>query len=273
MNKFKSIIRSTLVSVVLATTTAIAEDNFYAGINTFSRDYKEDLILPHKSTEHGQLYGLIVGYKSIDFDEMFWEAEGNYAVGNTKYDGSLQNLVTGAWGGFHKDKTKNEIFNLEGKLGYTFDIADSMLTPYVGVGYHSWLRDLSKNGLGFKEKYTWPYLSAGVNFSTGDWFDDWEMGVGVKAMAMTRGKMKLDNLTTRLKLGNKVNFEVELPITYRADNGFLGAAAIKVVPYFQKSSIGKSNVLTVNVAGGGTIGVYEPASNTKVVGVKLVVEF
>jgi hypothetical protein len=273
MNKFKSMISAALMAVVLTTTTAIAEDSFYAGINTFYRDYKEDLALPHKSTEHGQLYGLTAGYKSIDFDEMFWEVEGGYAVGKTKYDGSLQNLRTGAWAGLHKDKTKNELFNVEGKIGYTFDMADSMVTPYIGVGYHSWMRDLSKDGMGFKEKYTRPYLSAGINFSTGDWFDEWEIGVGVKAMAMTKGKMKINDFPARLKLGNKVNLEVELPITYRPDDGVFGVEAIKVVPYFQKASIGKSNTLVAPVAGGGTIGVYEPASKASVVGVKFVVEF
>jgi hypothetical protein len=253
----------------------IAEDFWYLGPELYSRNYKEELTAPFQSDEHGMLYGLVGGYTMSEPDDVYADLNLAYAMGKTKYDGALQNLATGAFAGFHQSKTKNKIFNAEAVGGYNFDFSQTLITLYLGLGYHEWSRDLGKNTTtGYVESYAWPYVALGIKTATAlnDIFD---IGVDVKTMVLFRSKMKLDGLSQKFKLGNKPQVEISLPITYKFSQiaeSPLGAMAIKFIPYFRQEKFGESDVVTVNTAL-GPIGLREPASKASVYGLKIAMIF
>ncbi|MBU6463275.1 MAG: autotransporter outer membrane beta-barrel domain-containing protein [Bradyrhizobium sp.] len=81
-----------------------------------------------------------------------------FAKGNTSYVGSFQG---GTYGDI-KQSDGAETKDFDFRLGKGFDVAPNwMLTPYVGVGYHVWDRDISGAG-GYHEQYEHGYAGGGL---------------------------------------------------------------------------------------------------------------
>ena len=78
----------------------------------------------------------------------------DYAIGDTSYKGSLQNLLTGATTPYDSS-TGNEMLDLRVGLGYAFGFGPFALIPGVEGGFSSWQRHLNHGSPpGYDESYT-----------------------------------------------------------------------------------------------------------------------
>jgi hypothetical protein len=255
---------------------------FYIGPDLFYRDYKEEEIRPgFKSNEFGTLYGVQATYDYVKGNSIYGGGSFRYGGGKTAYEGGIQ--INGTQNDL-KSTTDNKFLNAEGRLGYTFslDRQDRLLvSPFVGVGYHQWNRDvassLSSNGTRFAgviEDYSWGYLGPGVQakYQVSPQFD---IGLDAKLMMMVDGKIEatIKNPATGQvtstdggKLGNALQYEVELPITYHLTQDNNSNIDLKLAPYYRSQDIARGPLFRSGTA-------REPASKTSVYGVTLGAQF
>jgi hypothetical protein len=170
--------------------------------------------------------------------------------------------------------TNNQFLNAEGRLGYTFSLDKQerfLISPFVGVGYHKWNRDNSStaSAIGFIEDYSWGYVGPGVQakYQVSPQFD---VGLNAKLMMMVDGKIEAtikdaSNSKGNGSLGNALQYEVELPMTYhlvqdRSSNNI----NLKLTPYYRSQNIARGPFFSLG---------REPASKTSVYGVTLGAQF
>jgi hypothetical protein len=89
---------------------------------------------------------------------LYFMARYTYFNGNTAYDGSL---MGGTFGSF-KNTDGAVINDVDVRLGKGFGFGSSvMLTPYLGVGWHEWGRNLP-GASGYHEDYSDGYVGGGL---------------------------------------------------------------------------------------------------------------
>tara|TARA_R110002110_G_scaffold33533_1_gene114803 strand:+ start:117960 stop:118757 length:798 start_codon:yes stop_codon:yes gene_type:complete len=236
------------------------KNRVFVGGKTYFRHYSEELVSPKKSDEYGFLYGLTVGFQHKAPESFLYELDLDLDFGTTTYDGSLQNWY-GDYMGPWKGKTRNIFFTVDSKLGYTFYLGDRhLLTPFVGYGTHAWARDLVDE----LETYALEYASAGLQY---DYMASPQLqyGVHVKFMPMLNGNMEAESTSAYLMtLGNKLHFEISLPIIYKLKANCKNH--LRITPYYRNQKFGQSDsVSTYNFMAV----VYEPASQNHVIGLKV----
>jgi hypothetical protein len=103
--------------------------------------------------------------RALSLSNVYALAQFSYARGKTAYDGFLQNLTTGAvtpW----QSSTDDETTDWQLRLGKGFEDAQhtGMLTPFVALGRHRWVRDSSQTDVpyGYLEVYHHDTVEAGV---------------------------------------------------------------------------------------------------------------
>jgi len=237
--------------------------SFEASFTPYHIDYREDVILPLKSTESGWLpgFGLAYGYKGKNYGPPapYARLALDLTVANTHYDGSDQvgNPLLGT--------TRNVFVKGEGNLGLTF----STLNPpreftafYTGLGYRFWERGLGSDASGYREHYSWKYVPVGmgVGYRVNE---KWSGAVDASARIMFGGSILvfLSDLDPgyndpRMSLGNRPGWRVEAPLYYRFWS---------FTPWFEHSYIGRSNSEEVTYYGrplNPRMAVYEPSSTT-----------
>jgi hypothetical protein len=248
----------------------------YIGTDFFYRNYSEEEINPgFKSNEFGTLYGLQANLDYVKGNAVYFGLGFRYGGGQTKYDGSLQNTqatpVT--------SKTDNQFLNIEGRLGYTFQTGRRknpfLISPFVAVGYHQWNRDIAGgseqiNGQAIqipdlKENYSWGYAGPGIHaeYKISRKF---RIGLNAKLMFMFGGDIAFVSDQDRGNLGNNLQYEVELPLTYTLVENSNNAVDLKLIPYYRSQDIGRGSL---SVSGER----LEPASTTSVYGATLGVQF
>ncbi len=87
--------------------------------------------------------------------------KGEFAWGDTEYDGALVDISTGATTPY-KSTTENTIMSLSSKFGYGFPIGKSvMAVPFIDLGLRNWERNLT--GIGsYREDYRHGFFAAGA---------------------------------------------------------------------------------------------------------------
>lgn len=189
-------------------------DSAYIGPQVIYKNYFETLPNELKSEEKGFLYGFRGGLtyslsKHVDFD-LFTEL----AQGKTDYDGTRQSLITKKITPI-KALTDNNLFNLEGDIGFPINYKRISLKPLWGLGYHLWERKLED----YLETYTWAYFSFGGILSVKA-LSFWDIGleakgfqtkfanIGIKDIYPWKQEISLDDhLQYSLKLINKFHFK------------------------------------------------------------------
>jgi hypothetical protein len=256
-------------------TTSVSPHQFYIGPDLFYRTYNESV--PErpsfKSYEFGTLYGIQANYNYLKKDSIYAGVSFRYASGATTYDGSTQD------GTPLSATTDNQFLNAEGRLGYTFSLDKQdrlMVSPFLGIGYHQWDRDnaptFSSNGSpvpGNLEIYSWGYIGSGVQakYQISPQLD---VGLNAKLMMMVGGNIisidrDANNQVTNVDgggLGNTLQYEVELPITYHLAKDASSNIDLKLIPYYRSQNIARGPLFKSGNA-------LEPASNTSVYGVTL----
>lgn len=120
-------------------------------LGAVNQNYKEYLANSVADQEKGTIPRIGVEYSLMGRQTPFlFYLSGDYASGDTKYVGALQNGTP--WDG----STGNEILNLTTGVGYAFGFGPLALTPGVEYGYSSWKRNLNQGYVpyGYTEYYS-----------------------------------------------------------------------------------------------------------------------
>jgi tetratricopeptide (TPR) repeat protein len=230
-------------------------------------DYKEDFQPPLKSTEMGWIPQVRLGYSYVADDRFYFRAfgEASVAADDTDYDGSTMGGVP------LKDTTRNDFARLEVNAGYTYrGNLPFSITPYVGLGYRYWKRDI-----GYNETYSWWYLPLGVK-ALYPVNPEWSVGLNASVNFMFDGRMTISSkndilANTTVRLGNRPGYLVELPVSWRPRVNW----AFTVTPWYEYSEIGESPWEPLNYSNGTYTGfvVREPSSRTNQYGIRLSTEY
>lgn len=262
-------------------------NRLYIGPDFFYRDYSEEEIVPgFKSDEFGTLFGLQATYDYVKRNSVYFGLGFRYGGGQTTYDGGLQDAFGNSLGAA-RGKTDNQFLNVEGRIGYTFAPDRQkrfLISPFVALGYHQWNRDISGDlstpsgpvtVLDTLEVYSWGYVGPGFHaeYKVSPKFD---IGLNAKLMFMFGGRISLENSFQgvlfndgRGDLGNTLQYEIELPLTYHLIENPRTAIDLKLTPYFRSQDISRGQVFALS-SGGGAL---EPASTTFVFGATVGVQF
>lgn len=253
----------------------------YIGPDFFYRNYSEKVPdrPDFKSNEFGTLYGLQANLDYVKGNNIYFGLGFRYGAGQTKYDGGLQDEFGRSLGPL-KSKTNNQFLNIEGRLGYTFQTGKKknlfLISPFLALGYHQWNRDISGAdrvipGLGPApgpdgiENYSWGYVGPGF-LSEYKISRKFRIGLNAKLMFMFGGNINFVSDQDRGNLGNDLQYEIELPLTYNIIEGSKNAIDLKLIPYYRSQNIAEGP-LSVSQARS------EPASNTSVWGATFGVQF
>lgn len=253
-------------------------NRFALSADFFHRFYREEEIIPgFKSDEFGSLIGGQADYDYVKGNSVYFGASLRYAGGNTTYDGGIQTpllegglLLTPA-----KSTTSNRFLNINARVGYTFKVGLEdrlLLTPFIGIGYNRWERDvlsivspLDGNTIPtFFSNYSWTTIDLGLKseYKLSPKFD---IGLNLKVLLPGNGQVS----TIRSPLGNRTQYEVELPLTYHLTESSIDAFDIKLTPYYRSQDIGRSGVDIINLGNGFLQIAQEPNSTTAVYGATL----
>jgi hypothetical protein len=231
------------------------------GLTYFYFDYKEDLVMPDKSTEYGWLPGIYLDYTFKKKSSVYAKVFLSYATADITYDGSN---TAGEPVKFGNQTAK--MLKFETNIGYAIPIGkDFLLIPYLGYGYQYWERGDNRylaefNTVTVQEVYKWHYIPVGIK---ADYNITEKLNIAASAAAnlMFWGTMKaylsyIGWPDTEFTLGNRIGFYAEIPVTYKFTNNI----GITVTPWYEYSSFGQSDV-------DATTGFYEPSSKTTKYGV------
>lgn len=249
---------------------AVGKHQFRIGQDIYYRDYDEKgLTPPGKSHEFGWLWGLNLGYDYVATCNFYVGADLNISGGQTVYDGSLQNFVTGEIRPY-RNHTENVFFDSEARVGYTFSISKkTLLSPFIGCGFHFWHRGSAPdNPYGYDEDYQWPYFCLGIRLEHA-FSQIFSGGLNLKVMRMVSGQMESDDLADQIfNLGNRFQFAVEVPLTYHFTCSNWWINSFRLTPYFVNRNIGRSNIVIAPFSGIGLVSLIEPDSETYVFGAR-----
>jgi len=243
---------------------------FTLGLGIRMFDYAEDLVAPDKSTEKGWLPSVHGSYEYVKPSKYYFKVFGEYASANITYDGSTQDGTPVSF-----DNSRNAILQVEADAGVIFDVTTNFhLIPYTGLGFKYWQRgeaQTTNRVASYREDYSWAYVPVGVKFSV-PIAKNWNLGGTAAAHIMFAGKMtaKMSDAIPgwsdmSFDLGAKMGWYFDLPLTYRASRD----VCVSVTPFYEVSSIGKSNEVPAVVNGVNIGTAYEPASNTKQYGLRI----
>ncbi len=259
-------------------------NRFFIGPEVFYRNYNEEEITPgFKSFESGFLYGVKVQYDYVKRNSVYIGTDLRYDRGQTNYSSQNIDETTGVTTPI-SSKTNNEFFNFEGRLGYTFKadkVGRLLLTPFVGYGYQQWNRDITGPG-GYTEDYSWQYFAGGLRAEYRP-SRRFTIGMNLKLMRMINGSMDVQNYpgavaVKALDLGERLQAEVELPITYHLVDTPKSGIALRFAPFYRSQNIGRGDSVgfIAQDENGQTVDVgsnREPASTTDVYGATFGVVF
>jgi hypothetical protein len=231
-------------------------------------DYKEDLPAPYKSTESGFVPGVAYTYTyNRPEKKLFMRGSGEFSYGSTKYDGTTQSGVPVI------STTDNIFTNIEVNFGIKMG-RNEMVAIYSGLGFHYWNRGLGGAG-SYSEDYTWFYFPTGLLVNL-DISDTTRVSIDacLRFMYMGRIKVNLSDLSPYFNdptgdLGNTIGIKLKAPIRFSLSDGL----ALLIMPWFEYSTIGKSNLFIITYGGIPISYAYEPSSNTFQYGVNLGIRY
>lgn len=236
------------------------------GMTYYYFDYKEDLVMPDKSTEYGWLPGIYLDYTFKKKSSIYAKVFLSYATADITYDGSTQ--PSGTPLKFTDESAR--MLKVETNIGYAIPIAKGfLLIPYLGCGYQYWERGDSRiipdsgGTVEIQEVYKWFYIPVGIK---ADYNITEKLNISASAAAnfvfnskMTAYFSFVGLPDTEFTLGNRIGFYAEVPVTYK----FTDNIGISVTPWYEYSSFGGSDWEVIE----GPIIAREPSSRTNKYGI------
>jgi len=263
LSKKASIISFTLIMLLGWTGICIADGDTLKTIEYDSERYhynynETDSSGKWADSEKGWMNAISILYKSLNLDtNRYWQFRFDQTTDYTTYNGSY--LDTGE---SCQSTTGNVIWNLE--YTYAIPMFDyDNIHLLIGLGCHMWDRQLSTSQ---DEFYHWFYIPIGLRWEYG-LSENLEGALAVTANFMFDGQMDAEMTGYEdftVDLGNKPGFKIALPLTYHLST----RCSIGVTPWYEYSSIGKSNIVPLYYSDGSLYQkVYEPDSTTKQYGI------
>lgn len=210
----------------------------YFGGEIYYRDFHEELPTPLQSDEKGVMYGWRLGYDFVKRDQIYFGSLLERSFGDSRYDGTTQNIRTGAILP-HSSSTDNSFFTVEGRAGFTLPYSKVLITPFLGYGYHSWLRSMKDPIKGYDEFYQWQYGLLGIRVF---WpFKAWDVGLNFGAAKTIDPTLEIRNFlpcVIILKLASAWQWVLEIPVSYH-----ISRWDFRIVSFILRESIGQSEAL------------------------------
>lgn len=178
--------------------------------------------------QQGHVWGLEGGYDRLKRYGWYWGAQADYLEGNlrghSRFAGKLRSRFLTSF--------------IEGRFGYTFQQKENWqlaFTPFLGVGYN-----LEKNRFlhpsPLKVRFKTDFAYATVGFLS--WIhiaERVELGANFKIRIPFEPKCRVthdeENDPVTQKIGERLQYRLDLPITYRLDCG--GRFAIILKPFYE----------------------------------------
>lgn len=215
-------------------TLPLPQHQFYIGPEIYFA-HRDKAGRDKRTKQNGWMFGGRAGYDRIKRCRIYWGVDGLYANGTLKSHKS------------HGTKVKIDFTdeNIEGRLGYTFQKKTGWMptfVPYVGYGYY---RETSKfkrpSPILFKQRVTFDYVAAGF-LSQLYVHPLWIAGVNFKARFLFNSECKIsddpdyEDFTQNIE--HKVQYRVELPVTYRL-KCWCDRLAVSLVPFYEYRHYGE----------------------------------
>jgi opacity protein-like surface antigen len=199
--------------------------------------------------------------QNLMINNFYFRADYTHLDGKTDY-------VGGTWGnptyGSLRGKSAAVVDDYDFRFGKGFELSRSfMATPYLGVGYHDWQRNV-----GYQEEYTNGYVGAGLMLQ---WSPVSRFVLSANGLIGTTFDSHITtggSFPINVALGDSTTYRVGVSGDYALTQQIHLNAGVEWVDF----SYGKSAVTAFNT-NQGVIGVLEPDSKTQNTTVKVGVGF
>lgn len=230
------------------------DDKLRIGAQSQYFDYKEEFPSPGKSEERGVITGISLGYEYKPQSQSSWsELELNYTSGVISYDGSLQNMSTGAYAGTFVDKSQLKLFELLSLLGASLHRTPiSDLGIYAGLYLRTWDRILGINQpqYGYEEIYSSLFLPIGIRY---EHQVSERINLGLDAAVHIPISSAFKMLHSSFTISNSLKTEISGRVKAHLQYSFNEKYSIKVSPFIQTVKYKASYI---------GLGFSEPSSKT-----------
>ena len=227
---------------------------FYFAPDFYYYWFKEKPSAISKAKENGFLVRYQLGYDSTAPFCLYYGLQISRVKARVRHVNDLLALKT---------STDNSVTNYEGRVGMCLALFPRFyFTPLFALGYRDWTR-ITEDTEDSKYSYACTYKGYGVRmlYRARSWLD---LGLYFKILQPMHVDLKVERLGEislyaiglsylhgkwpKLKLKNKLQYEIELPIYFKAPSFQL--IDIALVPYFKDLAMGKS---TSKSQTGGTL--------------------
>jgi hypothetical protein len=240
----------------------------WLGAAAMDFDYKEFENNKRLDHEEGTLYGLAGGVKS-GWNSLLFEGALSWFGNDVNYDGHTQG------GTPVQTRTDEKILDGEVKAGWGFRRQEKLQYQlYGGLGYRNWKRNIQSTptASGVRETYTWWYGLLGGRglYAAGcctTWLAELQFMRPLDPEMEIDFKEDLDD--TRLDLDSELGLRLSLAWQYDLPTGW----RLEVVPFYTAWDIGRSNTRPLKQNGVVVGSVFEPRSETRNYGIKLMAGF
>lgn len=227
-------------------------------------EYEENHDGNRLNKEDGELPGLELRLEEYR-GQWYARAWGRYADGEVDYDGQ-----TNAGAPLNTD-TDETIWHGHLGLGRWLTSPDSFLDLglQAGGGYRHWERDIQSTStvLGLEETYRWPYLSAGATALKTRGAATWSLEAELLWPINPEVEIDDNPVFNKTELDLEQQLGGRLALRWHQDlNPRLGLA---LELWYEHWELGQSDTETINAKGGGTLSIFEPDSDTDIIGVTL----
>jgi hypothetical protein len=236
------------------------EHTLEIGFQLQSINYKEELPFPYKSEEKGRVPGIHLSYKYQPKSQHAWTELGlNSSSAEITYEGSLQEIPTGQFKGYHKDISLFRLLEIQALLGYSVSrTTTDDLSIYFGIESRTWHRTASINTPKYSSQITYAsiFLPLGLRY---EYMLQHRLHIGLDTTLLIPLKTNLKVRAPFLlssSLSTQPSWKIKLPIRYSLND----QQGIAFTPFFQSLSFENSYI---------GYGFYEPSSQTTQYGSQL----
>jgi hypothetical protein len=138
---------------------------------------------------------------------------------------------------------------------------------FAGVGYHYWDRQVGGSPGSPDEQYSWSYTPFGFEFAfAGEANQEIRMHFEFQPMSSAKMKGTFQGYSpVEVNLGAETNFLFKMPIRWNPGATFM----VETTPWYQYSSIGQSNTISVSTQISSTGYLVEPSSTNNQYGLEV----
>ncbi|MBS4171142.1 Uncharacterized protein NEOC95_001883 [Neochlamydia sp. AcF95] len=211
-------------------TSPLSPHQFYIS-PTFYHIRRERSFNTGSSKQHNFIYGVQAGYDRIKRCRLYGGLNALYAGGK----------LQGRSAKGHKLRSSYREGNVEGRIGYTFQMKRSWMptfVPYLGYGYLCETNKFLKpSPVIHKMRISYDYFTVGF-LSHFYPHPSWVIGINFKTRFLFTSKCKISDdpdphqKDSTISLGHKIQYRFELPFIYRL-NGWADKLALSMVPFYE----------------------------------------